>query len=197
MCNIEKMPISQIILIGIGLSMDAFAVSICMAASNSALRLKNMLVIAGFFGGFQALMPYIGWQASIFANSYIEKIDHWIAAVLLYYIGGKMFSEGFKCKACEIEKKSYGDPTNVYVLFMLSIATSIDALAVGISLGCLKCGIALPAVIIGCVTFLITLAGAVLGKKISTFVGGKAEMIGGIILIGIGTKILIDHLFLQ
>ena len=186
-----------VMLLAAGLSMDAFAVSICMAASNSALRLKNMLVIAGFFGGFQALMPYIGWQASIFASSYIEKIDHWIAAVLLYYIGGKMFSEGFKCKACEIEKKSYGDPTNVYVLFMLSIATSIDALAVGISLGCLKCGIALPAVIIGGVTFLITLAGAVLGKKISTVIGGKAEIIGGIILIGIGTKILIDHLFLQ
>lgn len=191
------MSILQIILIGIGLSMDAFAVAICMAASNTTLRLKNMLIIAGFFGGFQALMPYIGWQTSIFASSYISSIDHWIASILLYYIGGKMFIEGFKSKTYEIEKKSYGDPTNIYVLFVLAIATSIDALAVGISLGCLKCGISMPVIIIGCVTFLITLIGTILGKRISRYVGGEAEVLGGLILICIGTKILIEHLFFQ
>ncbi|MBR4598064.1 MAG: manganese efflux pump, partial [Opitutales bacterium] len=103
--------------------MDAFAAAICMAASSENLRLKNMLAIAAFFGGFQALMPYLGWQASVLASSYVEKIDHWIAAGLLYYIGGKMIFESFKNKAGEVERKSYGDPKNIYVLFALSIAT--------------------------------------------------------------------------
>ena len=189
------MSILQTILIGVGLSMDAFAAALCIAASSENLRLKNMLVIAAFFGGFQALMPYLGWQASAFASAIIGNIGHWIAAVLLYYIGGKMIVESFKCKACEIERKSYSDPKNIYVLFMLSIATSIDALAVGVSLGCLKSAIALPAIIIGCTTFIITLLGAMLGERIGAAAGNRSEILGGAILALIATKILIEHLF--
>lgn len=189
------MPLIEIILIGIALSLDAFAVSLCFAVASDSLKLKNMLVIAGFFGFFQALMPYLGWQISVVAQSYIESFDHWIAFALLVYIGVNMILESLKTKEGEVEKRIYSDPAKVGVLFTLAIATSIDAFAVGVSLGCLNNEIVKPAILIGIITFLISLFGAALGGKIAKYVGSKAELFGGVILIGIGVKILIEHIF--
>lgn len=189
------MSIFQTVLIGLALAMDAFAVSVCMSAASDRLRLKNMLVIAGFFGGFQALMPYVGWQAGVLASSYISSFDHWIAFALLSYIGARMILEARKCRRCETEKRIYGDPTNISVLFMLAIATSIDALAVGVTLGCLASDIVMPSIVIGLVTFAVSLAGAALGSKVGRWAEGRIEILGGAILIAIGLKILIEHLF--
>ena len=189
------MPLLEIILIGVALAMDAFAVAICMSAGSQSLRLKNMLVIAAFFGGFQAIMPYLGWQAGVYAQKYVSAFDHWIAFILLSYIGGRMIFESLRCRRCETEKKIYGDPTNIYVLFTLAIATSIDALAVGVSLGCLQQEIVLPIVIIGLVTFAMTLFGTAIGSKLGGWAEGRVEVAGGLILIFIGLKILLEHLF--
>ncbi len=189
------MPIIEIILLGIALAMDSFAVSVCMAAASDKLKLKNILTIAAFFGFFQALMPLIGWKLGSAASGYFEYYDHCISFILLFFIGFKMIHESIKCRHCETEKKVYGDPTNIYVLFTLSIATSIDALAVGVSIGCLEQEIFEPAVIIGLITFAISLIGAKLGSKIGGWAEGKIEIAGGLILIGIGLKILLEHTF--
>ena len=187
------MPVLEMVLIGVALAMDAFAVAICMAVGTSSLQLKNMLAIAAFFGGFQAIMPVIGWYLGVVANQYVAGYDHWIAFALLSYIGVRMIHESVKCRHCETEKKIYGDPKNIYVLFTLAIATSIDALAVGVSIGCLQQEIVMPAAVIGIVTFAITLLGVKIGSKIGGRIEGRVEIFGGVILILIGTKILLEH----
>ena len=188
------MPIFQTILIAIGLSMDAFAAAICVAAWSGSLRLKTTLLMASLFGGFQMLMPLIGWRASMLASAYIEKAGHWIAAGLLFYIGGKMLIESLKNSPAEIENKNRADPANIWALLALSVATSIDALAVCVSYGCINCPIIKPAIIIGLATFLITLIGALLGKRISRTLGEKSGVLGGAILILIAAKILFEHM---
>ncbi len=171
--------------------MDAFAVSITSGITLRHLRIRHALKIALSFGFFQAIMPIIGWLSGISLRSIISGVDHWIAFGLLSIIGCKMIYESFKLES----DKGKINPQNIYVLFILSIATSIDALAVGLSLSFLKVAIILPAIIIGIVTFLLSFLGVYIGNKVGHFFERKIEIIGGLILIGIGIKILIEHLF--
>ena len=180
----------SILFISLGLAMDAFAVSIASGFTIHRLRVGHALRIAFFFGAFQAIMPVIGWLAGLSVQEYIASIDHWIAFGLLGFVGGRMIYEA----SIMGDDKDEKDPLNIYVLLMLSLATSIDALAVGLSLSFLNVAIALPAIVIGCVTFVLSFAGVYIGDRFGHFFESKIEVIGGIILIAIGVKILIEHL---
>lgn len=184
------MSIISILLIAFGLSMDAFAVSITSGITIKNLQIKNALKIALYFGGFQALMPIIGWLSGIGLRNFISTFDHWIAFGLLTFIGGKMIYESFQIE--QIEKET--NPLNSYVLLMLAIATSIDALAVGVSLSFLNVFIITPAIIIGIVTFILSFIGTLIGDKCGHFFEKKIEILGGVVLIGIGVKIVLEHL---
>ncbi len=185
------MNILEVILIGLGLSMDAFAVSLTSGFAINNLKIKHACTIAFAFGLFQAVMPLIGWLAGTTLKSYITSVDHWIAFGLLLFIGGKMIYEAHVID--EAEKNT--DPLNIVVLLTLAIATSIDALAVGITFAFLKVTIFGPAVIIGMITFVICFAGVYIGKRFGSLFEKKMEIFGGIVLITIGLKILIEHLF--
>ena len=182
-----------IVLIGIGLAMDALAVSITSGFTLKTFKVRYAFKIAIFFGAFQAIMPVLGWLAGNSFRQYIESVDHWIAFGLLAFIGGKMIYESTIMKKTE----SKADPNNLLILFGLSLATSIDALAVGISFSVLKLEIIGPVLIIGLVTFIFSFFGVYIGKRFGKFLGNKIEITGGVVLIGIGIKILIEHLVLQ
>ena len=176
----------EIFLIGVGLSMDAFAVSICKGLSMKKVKKRDVFIIALFFGGFQALMPFIGWFLGKGFESYITSIDHWIAFILLLFIGGNMIKESFD------EEENVNADMGVKNMFLLAVATSIDALAVGVSLAFLKVNI-IPAVsFIGCITFVCSAAGVKIGSIFGDKYRSKAGLCGGIILILIGVKILLD-----
>lgn len=174
--------------IAFGLSMDAFSVSIatgCATKKNFNLQAFRMAI---WFGTFQAIMPILGWFLGANFKSYLENFDHWIAFILLSYIGGKMIIESFsknKEKSCE-----HSTPK----MFLLAIATSIDAFAVGFSISLLDIKIYLPAIYIGIITFIFSLVGFYAGKKIGQFLEKKSEFVGGIILLAIGIKILLEHI---
>ena len=187
------MDIITIFLIAVGLSMDAFAVAVTSGFTMKKVELKNALKMALYFGGFQALMPLIGYLAGQSFKGFISSFDHWIAFIVLSAIGGKMIYEAHKIDEIEKEK----DNTNSFVLLGLAIATSIDALAVGISLSLLVNNIIFPALFIGVVTFIFSFAGVYIGKKFGNFFENKIEVAGGVILIGMGIKILIEHLFFK
>jgi putative Mn2+ efflux pump MntP len=179
-----------VLLIAVGLGIDAFSVAIGIGAANNKKSWAPVLRLATAFGLFQFVMPIIGWLAGLTVVEIIESFDHWIAFGLLALVGGKMIREGFeKESAEECEDQTWGWP-----LLMLSIATSIDALAVGFSFSVLKNPILLPAVIIGIVCFLMTVTGMVFGKVLAKIFGKKLEIAGGLVLIGIGVKILIEHM---
>ena len=184
------MDLMTIIIIAFGLAMDAFAVSITSGIAIKKLKMNNALVIALFFGTFQAIMPVVGWLAELSLRSFIAEIDHWIAFGLLSFIGCKMIYESI---AVQSNEKRI-NPLNIYVLFMLSVATSIDALAVGVSFAFLKISIATPVMVIGTITFGLSFLGVFVGNRIGHFFENKIEIAGGLILIGIGVKILIEHL---
>jgi len=185
------MGLLELALIALGLSMDAFAVSLCKGLSMSKLRPQNAAVIALFFGGFQALMPLLGWLLGNQFESYIAYIDHWIAFGLLAFIGGKMVYEALRKDRCPDKS---GDILYLKELLLLAVATSIDALAVGITLAFLRVSI-LPAVfMIGIITFAVSLAGVCIGHGFGARIKSKAELAGGIVLILIGLKILLEHL---
>lgn len=184
------MEIITIIAIAIGLAMDAFAVSVVSGSVYKQLHIKHALRMAAFFGGFQALMPLIGSLAGLSAKEYIVDYDHWIAFGILGAVGGKMIYESFKITSIE---DNY-DPSNIIVLLILSVATSIDALAVGLTLSLITHSIAIAIIIIGLVTFLLSYLGVVIGKRFGHFFENKIEILGGLILIGLGIKILIEHL---
>ena len=186
------MGIVELLLIGIGLSMDAFAVSICKGLNMKKVNKVHCAVIALFFGGFQALMPLIGWALGKQFESYITSIDHWIAFVLLALIGGNMVRESRQKEAEEVEKCE--PKLNIKELFLLAIATSIDALAVGITFAFLKVDIIPAIAIIGATTFTISAIGVFVGNIFGSKYKDKAELAGGIILILIGVKILLEHL---
>ena len=170
--------------------MDAFAVSITSGITIKRLHINHALKIALFFGLFQAIMPIIGWLAGLSLRDYISAVDHWIAFGLLSFIGCKMIYESITVQSSKKEI----NPLNVYVLLVLSIATSIDALAVGISFAFLKVSIVTPVIIIGTVTFLLSYLGVYIGDRIGHFFENKIEIAGGILLIGIGIKILVEGL---
>jgi putative Mn2+ efflux pump MntP len=179
-----------IIFIAIGLAMDAFAVSVASGLAVTKLRVRYAFKIALFFGLFQALMPVLGWFLGLGFRHLIEDYDHWLAFGLLTAIGGKMIYESFRLEDAENPR----DPMGIQVLLVLSVATSIDALAVGLTLTFIKVPIITPAIIIGAVTFALSYVGVFLGEKFGHFFEKKIEALGGLILIGIGLKILIEHL---
>lgn len=184
------MDIITILLIAVGLAMDAFAVSVASGMGIANIKTGHIVRIALFFGGFQALMPVVGWLAGLTLRGYIAPMDHWVAFLTLAFLGGKMIyearfmSEGDRCK-----------PSVDYaVLLGLAIATSIDALAVGVTFAVLDVSVIEPVIIIGLVTFAMSYAGVMIGRKFCNFPGAKVEILGGLILIGIGLKILIEHM---
>lgn len=185
----------ELALIGVGLSMDAFAVSICKGLSMRKVDKKYMLVLAAFFGGFQALMPTLGWFLGSQFQTYITAVDHWIAFILLTLIGGKMILDVIKEKG-ENEEVCPDDSVRIDLkeFFLLAVATSIDALAVGITFAFLQVKLASSVTIIGCITFCFTIAGVLIGNVFGTKFKDKATILGGVILIAIGVKILLEHL---
>lgn len=183
------MNLITIILLAVGLGIDAFSVAIGIGAANSKKSWTPVLRLAAAFGLFQFVMPILGWLAGLTVVAIIESFDHWIAFSLLALVGGKMIWEGFE-KESDEEKN---DQTRGWPLLVLSIATSIDALAVGFSFSVLKTPILLPAVIIGVVCFLMTVTGMIFGKVLAKLFGKKVGIFGGLVLIAIGIKILIDH----
>lgn len=184
------MQLSVLLFIAVGLSMDAFAVSVVAGSVYRELKVRHALRMALSFGGFQAVMPIIGFLAGLSLKDYISAYDHWIAFGLLAFVGGKMIYESLKIDAAEKNL----DPSNLLVLLTLSIATSIDALAIGITLSMLTASIVRTAAIIGLVTFGLSYTGICIGKRFGHFFESRIEIIGGLILIAIGLKILIEHL---
>ena len=187
----------EIWLLPIGLAMDCFAVSIASGIILKRVRMRPMLIMALAFGFFQALMPLLGWIGASFFSHLIENIDHWIAFAILAFLGGRMVLESFKDEDCRHEF----DPTSLKVVSALAVATSIDALAVGVSfafLGVRSFSSILPSIgIIGFVSFALSFVGLMFGIRFGCGIARKlrAELWGGVILIIIGTKILIEHLF--
>lgn len=181
-----------IVIIAVGLAMDAFVVSFVSGSTYRQLHIRHALRMALFFGAFQAIMPLIGSLAGLTLKEYITDYDHWIAFALLGAVGGKMIYESTKIKSVEENP----DPSKLFVLLMLSIATSIDALAVGITLSLLDGSIIGEAAVIGLTTFILAFLGVQIGKRFGHFFETGLEALGGVILIAIGTKILIEHLFL-
>ena len=185
------MSVIEIAIIGIGLAMDAFAVSICKGLAMKKMSYQKAIIIALFFGGFQALMPAIGYVLGTTFASKIAAIDHWIAFILLGLIGVNMIKEalGKEDDECLDDALHFGD------LIMLSIATSVDALAVGNTFAFFNVSIVLSTSIIGFITFIICIIGVKVGNVFGEKYKSKAELTGGILLIIMGCKILLDHLF--
>jgi putative Mn2+ efflux pump MntP len=180
----------NIVLISISLAMDCFAVSIAGGATTTKPKVIDALKVGLFFGSFQALMPIIGWYIGFSFKDLIEKVDHWVAFGLLCVIGIKMIYEALRNKSEKRKINLIRLPT----LLILSVATSIDALAVGISFSLLDISLYISVAVIGLFAFVFSISGYFIGNKIGKFLESKVELIGGIILIGIGIKILIEHL---
>ena len=183
------MGVLEVIFIGIGLAMDAFAVSVCKGLSMKKIKWKKAIIIALYFGIFQAVMPLIGFFLGLTFQDLVTSIDHWIAFVLLAIIGGNMIKESF-----DDENEKRNDSVDFKVMIVLALATSIDALAVGITFAFLQTKILMPILFIGIITFLISLLGVKIGNKFGDKFQNKAELFGGIVLILIGLKILLEHL---
>lgn len=184
------MGVIELLVLALGLSMDAFAVSICKGLSVPKLQAKHCLICGVYFGGFQALMPLIGWALGIRFQSMITNIDHWIAFVLLAVIGANMIKESFS-KEEECPDASFGFKT----MLTLAVATSIDALAVGVTFAFLDVSIVPAVLLIGVTTFVCSAMGVKIGNVFGNRFQSKAEFLGGLVLIAIGLKILIEHLF--
>ena len=184
----------ELVLLSVGLAMDAFAVAICKGLAMSRVNVKQCLVIALFFGGFQAGMPVLGWLlGSSFANK-IKMVDHWIAFLLLGYIGVKMISDGIKEWKEETKVEEMDPPLDLKELLILAVATSIDALAVGITFSFLEVAIATAAAVIGIITFVISAGGVYVGNIFGERYKTKSQITGGVILVILGLRILITHL---
>ena len=183
------MALFELFLIAVGLSMDAFAVAVCKGLSMKRIDKKYTLLIALFFGGFQALMPLLGYFLGSQFSVYIEKFDHWVVFLLLALIGGNMIKESREAA----EEETYRG-IDYKELLLLAVATSIDALAVGITFAFLRVEIVPAVLLIGCTTFVLSLIGVVVGNLFGTRYKSRAELTGGIILILIGVKILLEHL---
>lgn len=216
------MGVLDLLFIGVGLSMDAFAVAICKGLAMPRLNMKQALVIACFFGAFQAIMPTLGWALGTQCASFVTSVSHWIAFVLLAFIGGKMLWEVFRStndtqserpgnKNASIETSLYAELSDeaapqplasypavlhldIKELFMLAIATSIDALAVGITFAFLHVNIIFSVSIIGITTFVISLAGVACGHAFGSRYERAAQIVGGVVLVAIGLKILLEGL---
>ena len=185
------MPLAEILFIAVGLGLDAFAVAIATGTILPRVTLRHYFRLSFHFGLFQALMPVIGWLAGETVSAYTRAWDHWLAFGLLAFVGGRML-----VSRPEDDERRNADPTRGATLVVLSVATSLDALAVGFSLALLGVRILFPAVAIGIVACAMTITGMVMGQRFGSRLGRSAEKLGGFVLIGIGIKIVIDHLFL-
>lgn len=185
----EKMSTSSLIILAVGVSMDAFAVSICKGLSVERLKLNHCLICGIWFGGFQALMPLCGYLLGTGFSSLITAIDHWIAVVLLGLIGANMIREALSPDDEEVNA-SFSPKT----MLPLAVATSIDALAVGVTFAALRVNIVIAVIMIGITTFAFSACGTKIGQVFGERFKSKAEIFGGIVLIAIGAKILIEHL---
>lgn len=183
----NQMELMSSILIGIALAMDSFSVSIAGGSNLKKVKFTQALLVGVYFGFFQFFMTYLGWQGGVLFSDLINSFDHWIAFFLLVGIGGKMIWESFN------NDKEQEFSLNHKILFILAIATSIDALGVGLSYALLDKSILKVSIIIGIIAFIFSYAGIYLGKYLKHILKNKAELAGGIILIGIGFKIAIDH----
>lgn len=191
------MGLAELVLLAVGLSMDAFAVSICKGLGMKKINLKVTVVLGLFFGGFQAGMPVIGWALGSQFMGIIGPIDHWIAFILLAFIGGKMLREAFTEDEGEGEGEGDGkdaEKIDLAEYLILAIATSIDALAVGISFAALSVDIVPAVSLIGITTFIFSIAGVAIGHTFGARYEKPATIVGGVVLILIGLKILLEHL---
>lgn len=179
----------EILLISIGLAMDAFAVSVCKGLAMTKMNWKKATIIGLYFGIFQAIMPIIGYYLGESFQGLVTSIDHWIIFGLLIFIGGNMIKE-----ALDKEKQEVNDNIDIKTMTILAIATSIDALAVGITLAFLEINLILSVSLIGIITFILSVIGVKIGNQFGTKYEKKAEFVGGLILILIGVKILLEHL---
>lgn len=187
------MPVIEQILLGLALAMDCFSVNIASGLILKKIEPKSMITMAILFGIFQAVMPTIGWLGTVYLGNYIKPIDHWIAFVLLTFVGVKMIMDQFK----KGEEKKF-NPTKISVILLLSLATSIDALSIGVSFTCMDMStfgdILSPIVIIGICSIFMSVIGNVIGVTLGKKFKFPAEMIGGIILMLIGIKVLVSHM---
>ena len=179
----------EILLISIGLAMDAFAVSVCKGLAMKKMSWKKAIIIGLYFGIFQAVMPVIGYFLGTTFERFITYVDHWVAFILLVGIGINMVKEAF-----DKESENRNDNVDMKTMLVLSIATSIDALAIGITFACLKIHIVMPVITIGLITFIISVIGVKIGNRFGNKYEKKAEIMGGVILILLGIKILLEHL---
>jgi manganese efflux pump family protein len=177
--------------LAVALAMDAFAVAMVTGLTCKPLTSRHVFRLAFHFGLFQALMPILGWAAGTAVHDYISAFDHWVAFALLAFVGGKM---AWGALHGEVEGNPSADPTAGWSLLVLSVATSIDALAVGLSLAIIGSPIIVPAIVIGLVAAAFTAAGMLLGRRIGAAWGKRVELLGGLILIAIGVKIVLEHL---
>ena len=179
----------EILLISIGLAMDAFAVSVCKGLAMKKMSWKKAIIIGLYFGAFQAIMPTIGFFLGTTFERFITNVDHWVAFILLVGIGINIVKEAF-----DKESENRNDNVDVKTMLVLSVATSIDALAIGITFACLKIHIVMPVITIGLITFIISVIGVKIGNRFGDKYEKKAEIMGGVILILLGIKILLEHL---
>ena len=183
------MDIFSVLLLSVGLAMDAFTVSICGGMTMNPIHRGYAVRMAAFFGAFQAIMPVLGWVGGVGLANAIARYDHWVALALLALIGGRMLWESLQGEACD----NRVDPASIGVLLTLSVATSIDALAVGLSLAFLRVPITAPVLTIGVITTALSFGGVYLGRRFGDLFHSKVQALGGLILIGIGFKIVIEH----
>lgn len=184
------MSLLNLFIIAVGLSMDAFAVSICKGLAMRKVTFKNAVVVGLWFGGFQALMPFLGWLLGRQFEEYITSFDHWIAFVLLSLIGGSMIKEAFS----KNDEECHDDSLAPKVMLLLALATSIDALAAGVTFAFLNVPVVPAVSFIGVITFTLSILGVKVGNVFGIRYKSKAELAGGIILILMGIKILLEHL---
>jgi len=184
------MNLTAVILVSLALALDAFAASVASGVAIRNLRIRHAFTIAVWFGTFQGVMPLVGWLGGLRLKRIIEGVDHWVIFGLLLFVGAKMIVESFQIDRMADEK----DPLSRRVLFALSVATSLDAFAVGISLAVLHVSIMCPALVIGLVTFAMSFAGVYIGDRFGHFFERRVEAVAGVILIGIGINTLLHHL---
>lgn len=185
------MDILSLLFLSFALAMDAFAVSLCKGFGIKKLKFKHYMIVGVYFGGFQALMAALGYFAGVTFASFVASVDHWIAFILLSFIGLKMIKESFEAESCDNNANQFGFKT----MLALAIATSIDALAVGVSFAFLNFDLLLALFLIGFITFMLCIIALKIGNQFGIYLKNKAELFGGTVLIILGLKILIEHLF--
>jgi len=186
----RAMDLITVVGLAVALAMDAFAVALGTALTLQTMTGRHLFRLGWHFGLFQALMPIIGWLSGMTIQKWIVSVDHWVAFGLLSFVGGRMLWEAFHPET----KTQRGDPTRGWSLIVLSVATSIDALAVGLTLAMLDVSIWFPSLIIGLVAGVLTVVGMLVGRRLSGHWGPRVEIFGGLVLIGIGIRVLVEHL---